>query len=348
MKYARIAALVAGLFAAPVLVHADNANVTVYGIAQAGVSIVNNDDVTKTIIEDTGSRIGFKGEEDLGNGLSAFFKIESKVRLDDASASGFANREGWLGLKGDFGTVKLGRGKTYFDLAQENFDGFNGNSTMINSLLIDGVYYRSSNNIAYETPNLGGFVGKLQYGDMEGKTNNVTPSAVIGSLEYNVGSLQLIGAFESQRDLAPIVADGTKPVMDGARIKNYLLGAGYTLPAGTNFKLAYRQSNFSLGPVDTDRDTIIGVVSQPFGNATARIGYTHVGDLDGVDNSGGDYLALGVDYAVSKRTIVYTEFSRATNEKNNVSLLETSAGQAGALGTKRNNSAWTTGIIHLF
>lgn len=351
MKYARIAALVAGLFAAPVLVHADNANVTVYGIAQAAVTFANNDDVTRTLIEDTGSRIGFKGEEDLGNGLSAFFKIESAVALDDARASGFANREGWLGLKGDFGTVKLGRGKTYFDLAQENFDGFNGNSTMINSLLIDGARYRANDNIAYETPNLGGFVGKLQYGEMEGKTNTVTPSVVIGSAEYNAGPLQLIAAFESQRDMGFAFKNGAIDDVvpaDGARIKNYLLGAGYTLPAGTNFKLAYRQSNYSNGTVDADRDTIIGVISQPFGNATARVGYNHVGDVDGLDNSGGNYFAVGVDYAVSKRTIVYTEFTRATNEKNNVSLLQTSAGQGGAAGTKRNNSAWTTGIIHLF
>lgn len=355
MKYAPLAAALAGLFATTGFAHADTTNVTVYGIAQAAVSVVDDGVTRKTIVEDTGSRIGFKGNEALGNGLNAFFKIESKVALDTGASAGFANREGWVGLQGDFGTVKLGRGKTYFDLAQENFDGFNGNSTMINSLLIDGAYYRSSNNIAYETPDMNGFVAKLQYGDMEAKndTTGVSPSAIIGSAEYNNGPFQIVAAFESQKDLALAVADGTKTTVKGNKINNYLLGAGYTIPnAGTNFKLAYRQSNFKNGAIKADRDTWIGVVTQPIGNGNVRFGYTTLGDVDSnagtIGSSGGSYWAIGGDYALSKRTIVYTEFTRASNDDNLAatgSLLETSAGQAAG---HRNNSAWTTGLIHLF
>lgn len=350
MKYTAIAAVLAGLFAVPAVQAAEN-TVNLYGIAQLGLTIADNGDTNKLLVEDTGSRIGFKGEELLGNGSKAFFQIESAVAMDNAGASGFATREGWLGLKGDFGTVKLGRGKTYFDLAQEGFDGFNGNSTMINSLLIDGAYYRMNNSIAYETVNMDGFTGKLQYGDMEGKDSGISPYALIGSLAYENGPLSAVFAFENQKDLPADLGFGSKPLAKdpvtgdylskGLKIRNYLLGAGYTLPTGTNLKAAVRLTDID----GAKRNTFIAVVAHPFGDVTGRIGFTQAGDIDDVENTGGSYLAVGVDYPLSKRSIVYTEFSYARNDSAAGGLMSTTAGQAAG---ERKNSAWTTGLIHLF
>lgn len=340
MKYTAIAAVLAGLFAVPAVQAAEN-TVNLYGIAQLGLTVADDGKTSKLLVEDTGSRIGFKGEELLGNGSKAFFQIESAVAMDNAGASGFASREGWLGLKGDFGTVKLGRGKTYFDLAQEGFDGFNGNSTMINSLLIDGAYYRMNNSIAYETVNMDGFTGKLQYGDMEAKDSNVSPYALIGSLAYENGPLNAVFAFENQKDLAPVFGNGSKPTAAGVKVRNYLLGAGYTLPTGTNLKAAVRLSDID----GAKRNTFIAVLAHPFGDVTGRIGFTQAGDLDDVENTGGSYLAVGVDYPLSKRSIVYTEFSYARNDSAAGGLMGTTIGQAAG---ERKNSAWTTGLIHLF
>ncbi|WP_179958296.1 porin [Chitinimonas arctica] len=355
MKHARIAAVVASLFALPTMSFAAD-NVTVYGIAQAAVSSVDNGSVRQTIIEDTGSRIGFKGEEDLGAGLAAFFKIESAVALDDASKSGFATREGWVGLKNkDWGLVKLGRGKSYFDLAQESFDGFNGNSTMINSLLIDNAYYRISNSIAYESPDMGGLVAKVEYGDIEkkgstagtGKKHN--PYTLIGVLEYNNGPIYAVAGVESQRDQATGQAGSSiKSVADDAKATNTLLGGGFTFDSGTNVKLAWRHSKWKAGTGATTqkRNAFIGVVTQPITPvASVRLGFTKVADIKNTSDTGGTYWAIGGDYALSKRTIAYTEFTRAGNDKNAGGLLQTSAGQAAG---ERNNNAWTTGLIHLF
>ncbi|PHV13420.1 porin [Chitinimonas sp. BJB300] len=349
MKFTAIAAVLASLFAAQA-VHADD-NVVIYGIAQLAVTRANDGVTTKMLVEDTGSRIGFKGEEALDGGLKAFFQIESKVAMDDASKAGFANREGWLGFKADsWGKAKLGRGKTYFDLAQEGFDGFNGNSTMINSLLIDGAYYRISNSIAYESPSISGFTGKLQYADMEGKTSGVSPRAVIGAIDYAGGPITAVFAFENQKDLDPTNngADGTKTPVAGTTVKNYLFGGGYTLPMGTNLKVAVRRAQVNVSGVSLKRNSFITVITQPFGDLTARLGFTKLGNIKSsgtLSDTGGTYWALGVDYALSKRSIVYTEFTQAKNDQNAGGLLQTSAGQA---ATARKNSTWTTGLIHLF
>ncbi|MBL8452620.1 MAG: porin, partial [Zoogloea sp.] len=89
------------------------ANVTVYGVADASFDVVkisgdaNNELGNTTRVSTNSSLIGFKGAEALGNGLTAVFQFESAVGFDNAGALG-ANRDSYVGLAGGFGTVVLG------------------------------------------------------------------------------------------------------------------------------------------------------------------------------------------------------------------------------------------------
>lgn len=85
MKTKLLAALVASCCAAPVLAQ-QSSNLTIYGVADAGLHFSNNgggDSKVKVVsgIAD-GSRLGFKGTEDLGDGFKAFFNIEARLELD--------------------------------------------------------------------------------------------------------------------------------------------------------------------------------------------------------------------------------------------------------------------------
>ena len=63
------------------------------------------------------SRLGFKGKEDLGGGLKAIFQLETQVAVDDGtggSGSQFWSRDSFVGLTGDFGTLRLGVMDTVF------------------------------------------------------------------------------------------------------------------------------------------------------------------------------------------------------------------------------------------
>lgn len=84
MKAKLLAAGIAALFAAPAMAQS---SVTVYGIADAGIMYVNNggnDAKTKLVsgIAD-GSRLGFRGTEDMGGGFKAIFNLEARVEIDN-------------------------------------------------------------------------------------------------------------------------------------------------------------------------------------------------------------------------------------------------------------------------
>jgi predicted porin len=97
-------------------------NVTMYGIADAGYVYSQGDaagsgtnkfsGIQSGLL--SGSRLGFKGEEALGNGLKAIFTLEYSLNIDNntgvGSGSGGLNaRQQFVGLAGGFGTVALGR-----------------------------------------------------------------------------------------------------------------------------------------------------------------------------------------------------------------------------------------------
>ena len=84
MKAKLLAAGIAAVFAAPVMAQS---SVVIYGIADAGIMYVNNgggDSKTKLVsgIAD-GSRLGFRGTEDMGGGYKAIFNLEARVELDN-------------------------------------------------------------------------------------------------------------------------------------------------------------------------------------------------------------------------------------------------------------------------
>lgn len=95
--------------------------------------------------------IGVKGEEDLGNGVSAIFKLEGNIGVDVGSADLF-NRETTVGLKGAFGEVKVGRAKSQVELTMGGLTGVHG-VTDVDLYAVSNA--RHSNGLFYEYKNSG-------------------------------------------------------------------------------------------------------------------------------------------------------------------------------------------------
>ncbi|MDR2852652.1 MAG: porin [Burkholderiaceae bacterium] len=141
---------------------------------------------------ETASRIGFRGVEDLGGGLAASFWLEGSLgSLDSQGAVGgngtlggssFFNRRATVSLSGPFGELRIGRDyvPTYWN--DTNFDPFSTNGVGTNLITKMGQaifantygaygqngspssYIRHDNTVGYFLPgNLGGFYGQLQY-----------------------------------------------------------------------------------------------------------------------------------------------------------------------------------------
>jgi len=146
------------------------------------------------------SRIGIKGVEDLGGGLKAVFDLESSIAPDTGSArSSFWNRGAYVGLAGDFGSIKLGHQWNVADDYMGNYFVFGYYSPF----LMSGFYALSDyydNAIKYNSPNWGGFEGGLYYSAGEKAGMKSAGQKVQGAATYTVGGFSIGLAAFSEKD----------------------------------------------------------------------------------------------------------------------------------------------------
>jgi len=103
-------------------------------IGQAQLEIVNSSgDTDEGLTLDDGAKgdsigslnasaLGITGYHDLGNGMTGLYKINFNIQADDGS--GFGDRDQYIGLKGDSGTVLLGRMNTPYKASTVSYDPF--------------------------------------------------------------------------------------------------------------------------------------------------------------------------------------------------------------------------------
>ncbi len=192
-----VAVAVAGMLAAPLAAQAQTANVTLYGRLNLDMEVVNVKQDTTQNPGNTGtdgnasksnifrvmsnsSRLGVRGSEALGGGLSAVFQIESAVGAATGGGLGstLGTRETFVGLQGGWGTVKMG----YFLTPYDDIHPIFGNvPTLATSILGTQALWsntgwagnyqyggafddRAANSVRYDSPNIGGFTGSVQLG----------------------------------------------------------------------------------------------------------------------------------------------------------------------------------------
>ena len=196
MKKSLLALAVFGAFAGAA---SAQTNVTIYGIVDMGFARVDNGTATANKLDSgiqSGSRIGFKGTEDLGGGLSAIFQLENGFAADDGTlgqGGRLFGRQAWVGLNGAFGTVKAGRQFTPVYANLGTFDPF-GNALAGNSERIFNTEFEGSrfdNNLTYNY-SANGFRGELQYAFGEVAGNNSANRAIGGFAGYKNGPVDAV------------------------------------------------------------------------------------------------------------------------------------------------------------
>jgi predicted porin len=104
-------------------------SVTIYGTLDAGMSRRTDTDVTAVGKRDN-NKLGFRGVEDLGNGLKALFQLEIRYEPDtgviENTVRPLFQGQSRVGLQGDFGTLRLGRGLTAFQETSTAFEPWSG------------------------------------------------------------------------------------------------------------------------------------------------------------------------------------------------------------------------------
>ena len=277
--------------------------VTIYGSADAGFLSEKVDGKGTTNGIGSGmssvSTFGFRGQEDLGNGLKANFRLESQLNIDQGTNTGaLFQRWAYVGLSGGFGEVRLGRqvnfggdwtpqvvspfGQTWSNASAKSTFNYANDDT--------GAGSRLSNAIYYTTPRLGGFQGGIGYSfaesgtELPGSSNNYR--VITSGIRYDEGPLSAVLTYDQAQ--APTGKRDTS---------NMILGASYDFGVARLYAGYGRARNLNTDPG-------VGAIT---GDTRAK-GYVATG------HTKDQTYSVGVSVPVGAGTIL-ASYQRATESK---------------------------------
>ena len=368
MQKKLIALAVAGLVSGAAFAQT---NVTIYGVADAGYvygsdSYLNN---TKSIQKmfsggQSGSRLGFMGTEDLGNGLSATFRLESGVAIDNGTATqngGNFSRWATVGLKGkNWGEVQFGRRDTFSDELIGGFDASTRSTTAQASPIMQDTA-RWDNMFAYISPSWSGFQVKAGVStDINGQEEDATafvpavvgPPAVAAAFPQNTRGYALALQYVN----GPIKLGASYDRTKNQKVTGYSFDSGnkWTVAAGYDFnvvalsaeygKINYADDITNRNGLDVRTQYTIGAMI-PFGAAN-RLGLQYA-------HGKNEFLSAAINdetqkmwgvvffHDMSKRTNLYASYGAISQDDDN--LLKVGIDSQGSY-----QKAFMAGIRHKF
>lgn len=342
--------------------------VTIYGIIDAGINYASSADANhhSLVSMDSGvaqgSRIGFKGNEDLGGGNSAFFVLENGFNVDTGTAGqggALFGRQALVGLQNkDIGSVSLGR--QYDFMANMAFYA-TGGMTVAGSLgwglhmnaaakastggpLDDRVSGNRTNNaVKFESATFSGFkVGAMYgFGENAGSTADGSTLSLMGS--YKNGPFSSTLAYTD-------IKKNTVALTPAERI--YGLGLSYAFDSFTPFILFTQAKNpDGTGTVTNKVSTVdVGATYNLTPALVLGGGYQYQkrADLNGSKVGNAQQVNASLDYFFSKRTDVYTAVAYGKDDAYGAGYSAAVMSGGGVNSFKDNQTIFRVGIRHKF
>lgn len=272
--------LLATLLAVSAGLASAQSSVTIYGIMDVGYVGKNTKDSPSTATgtsnssqfgqsAETASRLGFKGTEDLGGGMSAFFTIETGLTPESSSMSGLNNRQSFVGLKKNgIGETAVGTQFTPVWNAAAATD-----AGQLNNVAGDVIYpyagsnaaqassdsamtVRLNNALTFKTVPVYGFTASGVY-SLNNKNTTQTSSTTGGAT--NAGAWGLSADYTWQKLYAVLAYQSIKNVTDGSAASVSTVGTGTVGSTGITYVPAYTATN--------------GTDNQLYGAATYDFGF---------------------------------------------------------------------------
>ena len=345
-KKSLAAVAVLGAFAGSALA----ADVQLYGVVDLGLNWTQTDDgATKTDSfsmasgQNSGSRFGLKGTEDLGNGYKVGFNLENSFKADDGAldkGSRLFHRESLLFVQTPFGEISAGRTGA-LDAGTGRYNLMGSGATAIgtgwdkvgcSSDVLLGTGSRMDNTLTFKSPNMAGFT-VLAQASLK-KDNTAEKDGAEGSSDaeryYGLGVTYGVGAFNtglvvSQADYGRAAVNGNNPQNDDDML---------TVSGFVNYDFGMIKPMFAAqywdGGKDYDGAASVNITSDNKNYATKGYGLVVgatapvVGGTLKVTAGWNDYetlfetalagngegnnfmVGVGYEYPLSKRTLVYT------------------------------------------
>ena len=335
MKKSLLALAVLGAFAG---VASAQSSVTIFGVLDLAISRGNGgtaagdsnpgaNGTSKAYLmrQSAASRLGFRGTEDMGGGLSAQFNIEHRFTPDNGNTTAtpfWAGRSYVQLTSAAVGSVYLGREYTpaFWPAVKTDpfgWDGVGQVSFGQYAKFRSTAAVRTDNTVGYKSASFGGVTVQAAVGLGEAVLGRTTGFNV----EYGGGPIYAGVGFEKINN-GPAALAGNQMINFGAAYD-----LGFIRPA-----IYFASTKTGVGSTAKNKDIMLALTA-PIGPAKIKFAVNRL-DPQGASNNE-THLGLGVDYALSKRTGLYADFGRGT--------------QDAPVGPKpTNNQAVAVGVKHTF
>lgn len=377
MQKKLIALAVAGLASTAAFAQS---NVTIYGIVDAGYVYSSGDranglgSANRSGIESgimAGSRIGFKGEEALGNGLKAVFTLEYSLATDTntgiGNTGGLNTRQAFVGLNSaKLGQVALGRQYAPGYAARARTDALFSSgiaspvellSAAAGNTIVAASAARWNNSITYTSPSWSGFTVSGIYAYAENATSTTASNGVStgnngmygAGLNYANGPLNLDLVYHARNDITtPVLVGNSAATQDG--VNEWFLGGSYDFKIVKLFATYQDQTdkNGTSNQEASNKVWQVGATVPVFGNGKIHASYSQLkadNSSGAIGNGDADAWAIGYSHALSKRTTLYTTYTAVDNDSD-ARIAAGTYSDIRVAGEK--NATFTAGINHTF
>jgi len=295
--------LTIALAAAPM---ASMADVTVYGRANVSVDLLDNGaDYSELNMSSNSSRLGFRANRDF-DGVTAIMQIEQQVDYD-AGVAFSSNRDTFVGLRGDFGTVRLGRFDTPFKRARGPANLFGDavgemrNLTRVGDARFDE---RNANTLHYQTPKLGDLQFNIAYSISEAiTTQDNSDDSISMSVTYTAGALDLAAGFETYGQ------DHSRGERDSFR-----LAGAYSVTPDLTLVAFYQ--NVDMEGNDALTSDLFGFGGEYKLTGKTRVKAHYFTRTTGADDYDSDLFAVGIEHRIDSSLRLYSNYSMVSNDAN--------------------------------
>ena len=291
-------------------------SVTLYGRINTTVEQQKTGNQKVTGMFNNASRWGVRGVEDLGGGLKAGFVLESGFNSDTGTGSGWTHptagmsfaRQSEVNLSSNFGMLRLGNfiAESYF--ASADYVSMHNHDTGSSSdaLYTDPVWFgglSTRNKIGYRTPNMGGLTvdAAISLSEKDQSLNYPKKDGYDLAANYNAGALHLGGGFSKVGD------DYQGSLRALYSLGQFTFGGYYQ----RNHQVSQR-----LGWMDGNRNNFRLSGMYALGASEFHVNAGYAGKWSHVPSSSATQWTLAYNYNLSKRTKVYTYYTKVNNKAN--------------------------------
>ena len=271
-------------------------------------------------LENNSSRLGLKGEEDLGGGMKAGFILEHGFDpTTGKAASNFWGRQSEAYLSSNFGTLRLGNFGSEAQLATGDWVSMHNHDTGTSADRLYAYFGSDVNKVAYRAPTL---VKNLV---LEGSASEATATAKRTydlAANYELGALKLGAGYNKQGDA-----------------KQFAVRAAYEMGAFTVGTYVQRDTN-AIAAGSRTNVRLAGMYTMGASEFHANVGAA--GKVGGAAGTAAKQFTLGYNYNLSKRTKVYTYYTKLDNGANS------NYGADLGLKTGEDFSSLAVGVRHNF